>query len=114
MDEVQSTVEKLKAAVGEKEAYIALVHTRLLNRTRREGVELCRDELEAKLCAEVAELEDNVRCLQGVLADSVACHRHLKQSAVRVDVQLEIKQKSLLIDGKLCAEQRKRINYRAF
>lgn len=114
IDEVQSTVGKLRAAIDDKEAYIALVHTRLLNRTRREGVELCRDELEAKLCAEVTELEDNVRCLQGMLADSVACRRHLKQSAVRVDAQLEIKQKSLLIDGKLCREQRERINYQAY
>lgn len=111
---MRATIGKLKTAVDDKEAYIALVHTRLLNRTRREGVELCRDELETKLRAEVAELEENVRCLQAMLDDSTACHRHLKQSAVRVDIQLTVKRNSMRIDGQLCADQRKRINYGAY
>jgi len=111
---VELTLDKLKKAIDDKEAYIALVHTRLLNRTRREGVELCRDELEAKLYKEVVELENNVQHLQKMMANSVVCLRHLKQSIVRIDIQLEIKENSLHIDNELCVEQRKRINYRAF
>jgi len=113
-EEIQGTIEKLTNAVDEKEAYIALVHTRLLNRTRREGIELCRDELEVKLHEEMTELEQNVRSLQKMIVDTVVCQRRLKQSSARIDVQLAYKRNTLRIDGELCAEQRKRINYRAF
>lgn len=90
------------------------MHTRLLNRTHRKGVELCRDELEIKLHDEIVELENNVKNLNKMMADSIACLRHLKQTTIRIDIQLDIKENSLHIDYELCAEQRKRINYRAF
>jgi len=112
--EVQETIEKLKNTISEREAYLALAHTRLSNRTRREGVELCRDELELRLYDEVTQLEHDVQSLQNMMAESMVCRRHLKQSIARIDVQLQVKQNSLHIDGELCAEQLKRINYRAF
>ncbi|XP_050437299.1 tektin-1-like [Adelges cooleyi] len=114
IEQVRETVGKMQNAIADKEAYIALAHTRLKNRTLREGVELCRDELEAKLHAEVAELQGNVRGLRGTMAGSSECLRHLKQSFVRIDTQLEIKNNSLRIDGELCVQQRRRINYRAY
>lgn len=113
-DEVQVTIDKLREAVDDKEAYIALVHTRLLNRTRREGIELCRDELEVKLNEEMSELEHNVYSLQNMIADSIVCQRRLKQSSARIDIQLSCKRNTLHIDNVLCAEERKRINYRVF
>jgi len=114
MGDVESTINQLEKAIKDKEVYIALVHTRLLNRNRREGVELCRDELEAKLYDEVTELENNVQSLQRMMTDSVVCLRHLKQSIIRIDLQLEMKENSMRIDNELCVEQRKRINYHAF
>lgn len=114
IEEIQKTITKLKKGIDDKEAYIALVHTRLLNRTHREGVELCRDELEVKLFDEVVELENNVKILNKMIADSTACLRHLKQTAIRIDIQLEVKENSLHIDNELCVQQRKRINYQAF
>lgn len=114
IEDVEETITKLKKSIDDKEACIALVHTRLLNRTRREGVELCRDELEIKLYDEVVELEKNVKNLNEMLADSTACLRHLKQTTIRIDIQLDVKENSLHIDNELCAEQRKLINYRAF
>lgn len=113
-NEVQGTIERLTDAVNDKEAYIALVHTRLLNRTRREGIELCSDELEVKLNEEMTELEHNVRSLQKMIDDTIVCQRRLKQSSARIDVQLTYKRNTLHIDDEMCAEQRKRINYRAF
>ncbi|XP_025202987.1 tektin-1-like [Melanaphis sacchari] len=113
-EEVQGTINKLKDAIDDKEAYIALVHTRLLNRTHREGIELCRDELEVKLNEEMVELEHNVRSLQKMLVDTIVCQRRLKQSSARINVQLIYKRNTLRIDDELCGEQRKRINYRAF
>lgn len=112
--EVQKTIEKLKNTISEREAYLALAHTRLSNRTRREGVELCRDELELRLYDEVTQLEHDVQSLQNMMAESMVCRRRLKQSIARIDMQLQVKQNSLHIDGELCAEQRKRINYRSF
>ncbi|XP_060851008.1 tektin-1-like [Rhopalosiphum padi] len=112
--EVQETIEKLKRAIDDREACLALAHTRLLNRTRREGVELCRDELEVRLFDEVVQLENDVKSLQNMMAESVECRRRLKQSTARIDVQLQVKQNSLRIDNELCTEQRKRVNYRAF
>lgn len=114
IEDVQETITKLKKGIDDKEAYISLVHTRLLNRTRREGVELCRDELEIKLYDEVVELENSVKNLNKMMADSSTCLRHLKQTTIRIDIQLDVKQNSLHIDNELCVEQRKRINYRAF
>ncbi|KAF0754187.1 tektin-1-like [Aphis craccivora] len=114
VEEVQETIEKMKKAIDDREAYLALAHSRLLNRTRREGVELCRDELELRLYDEVVQLEHDVKSLQNMMAESVECRRRLKQSTARIDVQLQIKQNSLRIDNELCTEQRKRINYRAF
>lgn len=90
------------------------MHTRLLNRTRREGIELCRDELEMKLYEEVTELEENVRSLQTMIADSKVCLRHLKQSIDRIDMELQVKCNSIHIDNELCVEKRKCINYQAF
>ncbi|XP_026819122.1 tektin-1-like [Rhopalosiphum maidis] len=113
-EEVQGTIDKLQDAVDDKEAYIALVHTRLLNRTRRQGIELCRDELEVKLNEEMDELEHNVQCLKKMIVDTTVCQRRLKQSSARIEVQLIYKRNTLHIDDVLCAEQRKRINYRAF
>jgi len=114
VEEVQETIEKMKKAIDDREAYLALAHSRLLNRTRREGVELCRDELELRLYDEVVQLEHDVKSLQNMMAESVECRRRLKQSTARIDVQLQVKQNSLRIDNELCTEQRKRINYRAF
>ncbi|XP_026805473.1 tektin-1-like [Rhopalosiphum maidis] len=114
IEEVQETIEKLKKAIDDREACLALAHTRLLNRTRREGVELCRDELELRLFDEVVQLENDVKSLQSMMAESVECRRRLKQSTARIDVQLQVKQNSFRIDNELCTEQRKRVNYRAF
>lgn len=100
--------------MDDKEAYIALVHTRLLNRTRREGIEMCRDELEVKLNEEMAELEHNVESIQKMIVDTIVCQRRLKQSSARIDVQLTYKRNTLRIDDELCGAQRNRINYRAF
>lgn len=114
MEEVQLTIEQLKKGIDDKVAYLALAHTRLFNRTRREGIELCRDELEMKLFGEVTELERNVQNLHRMKAESLVCLRHLKQATVRINLALETKENSLYIDNVLCVEQRKRINYHAF
>lgn len=111
---MQQTIDKLQKAIDDKKMNIALVHTRLLNRTQRDGVELCRDELETKLFNESTELDNNVHSLQEMMADSLVCLRHLKQSIVRIDIQLKMKHNSLRIDGEMCAEQRKRVDYRTF
>ncbi|XP_050533476.1 tektin-1-like [Daktulosphaira vitifoliae] len=114
IEDVQETINKLQKAIDDKEAYIALAHTRLKNRTLRKGIELCRDELEVKLHAEVAELEENVKRLQEMLANSLECLKNLKQSSVRIETQLKIKENSLYIDSVLCVKQRNRINFQTF
>ncbi|KAL4091875.1 hypothetical protein QTP88_026487 [Uroleucon formosanum] len=111
VEEVQETIEKLKNTISDREAHLALAHTRLLNRTRREGVELCRDELELRLYEEVVQLEHDVQSLQNMMAESAVCQRRLKQSIACIDVQMQAKQNSLHIDDELCAKQRKRIIY---
>lgn len=105
-------IDKLRAAVAEKDKYIALVRARLLNRARRQGVDLCRDELEVKLSGEMAELTGDVRKMETVSAECFERHRRLGQSIVRIDLQLGIKENSLRIDDVLCGEQRKRVNYK--
>ncbi|VVC26078.1 Tektin [Cinara cedri] len=108
---VEESIEKLHKAIDEKATHIALVTTRLLNRSHREGINLCRDELEVKLREEETELLDDLNNLKTLLTESVTCHRRLGQSIARIDAQLQVKENSLKIDNVLCLEQRKRINY---
>lgn len=108
------TIDNLLKAVDDKQSHLAMAHTRLLNRTRREGIELCRDELEVQLYDEVLKLENNVKDLNKMHADSVECLRRLKQVSARTDIQLQIKKNSLHIDNELCFNQRKRVNYNLY
>lgn len=59
----------MEKAIAEKEGFMALAHTRLGNRAQRNGVELCRDMVEANLVNEVRELRENIVLLQHTLAE---------------------------------------------
>lgn len=111
LENVEMTINKLRKSIDDKEACIALAHTRLSNRTYRDGIDLCRDELEVKMFEEMVELEENVQNLQKTMAECVVRQRQLKQSIVRIDIQIEIKENSLRIDNEVCSEQRKRVIY---
>lgn len=69
VNEMMRNITELEKAIGEKEGYLALAHTRLGFRCQRPGLELCRDEPEAKLINEVKELSENVTHLQQMIAE---------------------------------------------
>lgn len=112
METAARVVGKLREAVADKDKYIALVRARLLNRARRQGVDLCRDPLDVKLSGGMAELTDDVRTMEKVSAECSERHRRLGQSIARIDLQLAIKENSLRIDDVLCGEQRRRVDYK--
>lgn len=108
---ILETIDKLKIAINDKDKHIALIHTRLLNRIGRQGVDSCRDELEIKLHEELADLMNNVKTLNTILDECYIGHQQLKQSIYHIEKQLHVKENSLHIDNELCVEQRKRVSY---
>nr|CAD7576070.1 unnamed protein product [Timema californicum] len=75
VNDMMRNITKLEKAIAEKEGFMSLAHTRLGNRAHRPEMELCRDEVEAKLVAEVQQLGQNVTALQEMLAELIQAIR---------------------------------------
>ena len=69
---MEDNIDKLKKAIAEKEAPMALAQTRLDIRSERPNVELCRDAVQYRLIEEVTEISGSVQDLQARLAQSEA------------------------------------------
>ena len=67
---MDDNIDRLKKAIGDKEAPMALAQTRLDNRSNRPNVELCRDPVQYRLVEEVGEINADVANLQARLAES--------------------------------------------
>lgn len=110
----EKTIKDLIIAVNTKQPSRALASTRLFNRSGREGIENCRDEIEVQLHSEVTQLDNSEQDLRKMIGELETCVRHLKQTSIRTDIQLEIKNNTLHIDSVLCFNQRKRISYQSY
>ena len=112
--EIEDNIARLKKAIDEKEAPLALAHTRLDNRTHRPNVELCRDPAQYRLVEEVGEIETNVMRLRERLAQSEDSLKGLIRRQLDLEDDIAIKANTLFIDETECVGMRRSINIQVY
>jgi len=98
MEAAQCEIKRLEQALRDKTDGIKLAETRLENRAQRSGMELCTDQAHAQLCYEVQTLKANRQRLAEKIDEAKANFNLLEEHALRIDVDLENKQHSLMTD----------------
>jgi len=98
--EMERDIRNLEAAIRDKEAPSKVAQTRLEYRTYRRNVELCRDEPQMGLTAEVHQLEATIKTLKEKLAEAHHARFALYQNLERIEKDLETKRNSLKLDRK--------------
>ena len=69
---MEDNISRLSKAVGEKEAPLALAHTRLDNRTGRPNIELCRDPVQYRHAWFKLLLRQNIICISFTLKNCLS------------------------------------------
>ncbi|RVE66681.1 hypothetical protein OJAV_G00109700 [Oryzias javanicus] len=100
--EIENDIRELDTDLQAKTAPLKLAHTRLENRTRRPGGDLCRDEVQHSLVTEVEQLEATVLALQQKLSKAQHSlqnlrlhHEQMLQDLSRKQEALSLEQRSL-------------------
>ncbi|XP_024151475.2 tektin-2 [Oryzias melastigma] len=96
--EMESDIQELDADLQAKTAPLKLAHTRLENRTRRPGGDLCRDEVQHSLVAEVEQLEATVLALQQKLSKAQHSLQNLRLHHDQMLQDLSRKQEALSLE----------------
>uniref|UniRef100_A0A3Q3WTP5 Tektin n=1 Tax=Mola mola TaxID=94237 RepID=A0A3Q3WTP5_MOLML len=94
----QNDIQGLDADLQAKTASLKLAHTRLENRTRRPGVDLCRDEVQHGLIDEAHQLEATITALEQKLSDAQHSLQKMKLHHSRMLQDLSRKQEALTLD----------------
>ncbi|XP_054911037.1 tektin-2 isoform X1 [Poeciliopsis prolifica] len=101
MAAMQGDIRGLDADLQAKTASLKLAHTRLEARTRRSGMDLCRDEVQHGLVAEVQQLEASIQALKQKLSDAQRSlqkmtlhHSSMRQDLSRKQEALSLEQRS--------------------
>ncbi|KAF4100636.1 hypothetical protein G5714_018832 [Onychostoma macrolepis] len=81
-----------------KTAPLKLVHTRLENRIKRPGMDLCRDEVQFGLVDEAKQLEATILALKQKLAQAQHSLQSLKQHEAQMIEELSRKQDALSLE----------------
>ncbi|GJQ77768.1 hypothetical protein Trydic_g16033 [Trypoxylus dichotomus] len=113
MEKVAKEIQTLQSALSDKEDARKLAETRLENRTYRPGIELARDEAEAGLKDEVAQLTQTQRDVQDKIYCATATYNALEDQQVIIDRDLSNKQHSLMTDVR-CLDLRMRLRTGTF
>jgi hypothetical protein len=71
VNEITRTITELEKGLAEKEGYVALTQTRLVNRAQRPGIELCKDVAQDTLMLELTTQEETVAKLTQMLAQVI-------------------------------------------
>lgn len=71
VNEITRNITRLEKELADKEGYIALVQTRLANRTQRPGVEMCKDLVHDTLVSELRMLRETCAKLRKMLEEVV-------------------------------------------
>ncbi|KAM6899604.1 tektin-2 [Xenentodon cancila] len=108
MAEMESNIHKLDTDLQAKTASLKLAHTRLETRTRRPGMDLCRDEVQHGLVAEVHQLEATILTLKQKLSEAQHSlqsmklhHARMLQDFFRKQEALSLEQRSLSVRTRL-------------
>ncbi|XP_037651718.1 tektin-2 [Sebastes umbrosus] len=98
MAEMERDIYGLDADLQAKTAFLKLAHTRLENRTWRPGMDLCRDEVQHGLVAEVHQLEATMTALTQKLSDAQHSLQKMKLHHCRMLQDLSRKQEALSLE----------------
>ncbi|KAM4725026.1 tektin-2 isoform 2-T2 [Anableps anableps] len=98
MAEMESDIRGLDADLQAKTASLKLAHTRLETRTRRSGMDLCRDEVQHGLAAEVQQLEATALALKQKLSEAQLSLQKMKLHHTRMQQDLSRKQEALSLE----------------
>ncbi|XP_026784135.3 tektin-2 isoform X2 [Pangasianodon hypophthalmus] len=109
MNELKEDILRLERDVQSKMAPLKLVHTRLEYRTRRPGVDLCRDEVQYGLVEETKELASSILALKQKLAQAQDSLQALQLHEARMLEDLARKQEALSLEQR-SMQTRQRLN----
>jgi tektin-1 len=112
--EMDDSVDRLLAAIAEKEDPLALAHTRLEHRAHRPNVELCRDNVQYRLVEEVTIIGQSLSKLQETLAAVRASIKGLLRRQIEIEEDLAVKANTLYIDEAQCMGMRRGINHQNY
>ncbi|XP_058261120.1 tektin-2 [Hemibagrus wyckioides] len=98
INELKEDVLRLERDVQSKMAPLKLVHTRLEYRTRRPGMDLCRDEVQNGLLEENKQLASSIVALKQKLAQAQDSLQVLQLHEARMLEDLERKQEALSLE----------------
>lgn len=104
-------ITQIEKEIANKEAFLTLSHKRLLNRTQRPNIELCRDEVELKLLAEIEDLKDSIAWLQQARSEAQASLRFLLKTQLQLEEEINIKTNTLKIDEVECMTLRQSMDF---
>uniref|UniRef100_A0A674CR06 Tektin n=1 Tax=Salmo trutta TaxID=8032 RepID=A0A674CR06_SALTR len=110
ISDMERDIRSLEDDLQAKMAPLKLVHTRLENRTKRPGVDLCRDEVQYGLVDEANQLEATILALKQKLAQAqyalqaLQLHQaHMEEDLSRKKDALFLEQRSLETRGRLAS-----------
>ncbi|XP_067267873.1 tektin-2 [Chanodichthys erythropterus] len=96
--ELEKDIGGLEEDLHAKMAPLKLVHTRLENRIKRPGMDLCRDEVQFGLVDEAKQLEATILALKQKLAQAQHSLQSLKQHEAQMIEDLSRKQDALSLE----------------
>ncbi|XP_056336295.1 tektin-2 [Danio aesculapii] len=107
--ELEKDIIGLEEDLRAKTAPLKLVHTRLENRIKRPGMDLCRDEVQFGLVDEAKHLEATILALKQKLAQAQHSLQSLKQHEAQMMEDLSRKQDALSLEQR-SNQTRQRLN----
>ncbi|XP_051992625.1 tektin-2 isoform X2 [Xyrauchen texanus] len=96
--ELEKDIAGLEDDLQAKMAPLKLVHTRLENRLKRPGMDLCRDEVQFGLVEEAKQLDATILTLKQKLAQAQHSLQSLKQHEAQMTEDLSRKQDALSLE----------------
>ncbi|KAL0272148.1 UNVERIFIED_CONTAM: hypothetical protein PYX00_005228 [Menopon gallinae] len=111
VNDLTQTISELETSIREKEAFLALAHTRLEKRASRRGIELVKDQVESNLVKEVFEIKKLINGLEKMLEETKISLRALLKTQLDLEEAINVKTNSLSIDEVDCMAVRQAMEY---
>ncbi|XP_049427287.1 tektin-4 [Epinephelus fuscoguttatus] len=104
----ERNIVALQQAIHNKEAPLRVAQSRLYTHSLRPNMDLCRDEPQLSLEAEVRQIDATLASLHQQLSEARGSLSHLEESRITLEKDINCKTHSLFIDRDKCMTHRKR------
>ncbi|XP_030645340.1 tektin-2 [Chanos chanos] len=98
ISDLESDIRGLEEELHAKMGPLKLVHTRLENRTKRPGIDMCRDEVQYGLVEEAKQLDATILALKNKLSQAQHSLQSLRQHEARMAEDLSRKKDALSLE----------------